>query len=60
MHYDIFDEGYAITLVRRDGQSVCLQGDDATYFREEFQGCPSTWTVTDYIKQVGYDILFEG
>lgn len=59
MRYDIFDKGYAITLVRNDGQIVHLQGDDAHYFREEFEDCPSDWDVTRYIKEVGYDILFE-
>ena len=58
-HYDIFDKGYAITLVRSDGETAHLQGDDAMYFREEFQTCPSNWTVADYIKEVGYDMLFE-
>lgn len=58
-HYDMFDQGYAITLVRNDGESACLQGDDATYFREEWLACPSTWTVTDYIREVGYDMLFQ-
>jgi hypothetical protein len=58
--YDIFDKGYAIILIRNDGESVCLQGDDAMYFRDEYQDCPSDWTVTDYIKEVGYDMLFEG
>jgi len=58
MTYDIFDKGYAITLVRNDGETAHLQGDDATYFREEFQSCPSDWTVTDYIREVGYDMLF--
>ena len=57
-HYDIFDKGYSITLVRNDGVTAHLQGDDATYFRDEFQGCPSSWTVTDYIREVGYDMLF--
>ena len=59
-HYDIFDQGFAITLVRNDGESVCLQGDAATYFREEYQDCPSDWSVTRYITEVGYDMLFEG
>ena len=57
-HYDIFDKGYSITLVRNDGVTAHLQGDDATYFRGEFQECPSSWTVTDYIQEVGYDMLF--
>ena len=60
MRYDIMDEGYAITLVRSDGVSVCLQGDDAMYFREEYQTCPSDWSITDYIREVGYDMLFDG
>lgn len=60
MTYDIFDQGFAITLVRNDGETVCLQGDDATYFREEYQDCPSDWSVTRYITEVGYDMLFEG
>ena len=59
MHYDILDQGYAITLIRNDGETAHLQGDDATYFREEYQDCPSDWTVTDFIRAVGYDILFE-
>jgi len=59
MRYDIFDKGYAITLVRSDGQVAHLQGDDARYFREEFQSGPSDWTITDYIKEVGYDVLFD-
>ena len=60
MRYDMFDQGYAITLIRNDGESVCLQGDDATYFRDEWQDCPPEWTITDYIREVGYDMLFEG
>tara|TARA_B110000305_G_scaffold96451_1_gene108741 strand:+ start:50445 stop:50627 length:183 start_codon:yes stop_codon:yes gene_type:complete len=58
MRYDIFDQGYSITLVRSDGETAQLQGDDATYFRDEYQACPSEWSVTDYIRQVGYDVLF--
>ena len=58
MRYDIFDKGYAITLVRSDGEIVHLQGDDAHYFREEFQECPTDWDVTRYIKEVGYDMLW--
>ena len=58
MRYDIFDQGYSITLVRSDGETAYLQGEDATYFREEYQSCPSEWSVTDYIRQVGYDVLF--
>ena len=60
MHYDMFDKGYAIILVRNDGESVCLQGDDATYFRDEWLDCPSAWSVSRYITEVGYDMLFEG
>lgn len=59
MTYDIFDKGYAITLVRSDGEIAHLQGEDATYFRDEFHQCDPEWTVTDYIKAVGYDMLFE-
>lgn len=59
MRYDIFDKGYAITLVRSDGVVAHLQGEDANYFREEFHQCDPEWTVTDYIKAVGYDMLFE-
>ena len=59
MTYDIFDKGYAITLVRSDGEIAHLQGDDARYFRDEFQACPSDWTITKYIKEVGYDMLFD-
>jgi hypothetical protein len=58
MTYDIFDRGFYMTIVRNDGESICLQGDDATYFSEEYQSCHSDWTITDYIKEVGYDILF--
>ena len=58
MRYDIFDKGYAIALLRSDGEIVHLQGDDARYFREEFQDCPSDWDVTRYIKEVGYDMLW--
>ena len=58
MHYDIFDRGFYLTLVRQDGESVCLQGQDATTFRDGYQACPSDWTVSRYIDQVGYDILF--
>ena len=58
MRYDIFDQGYSITLVRSDGETAHLQGDDATYFRDEYHACPSEWSVTDYIRQVGYDVLF--
>ena len=58
MRYDIFDKGYAIALLRSDGEIVHLQGDDAHYFREEFQECPSDWDVTRYIKEVGYDMLW--
>lgn len=58
-HYDMFDQGYAITLVRLDGASVCLQGDDAGYFRDEWLGCPSDWSVSRYIAEVGYDTLFD-
>lgn len=60
MTYDIFDEGYAIILVRNAGETACLQGDDANYFREEYQDCPSDWSVTRYVQEVGYDMLFEG
>ena len=58
-HFDIFDEGFVITLVRLDGESVCLQGDDAHYFRDEWQDCPSDWDVSRYIAEAGYDILFD-
>ena len=58
MAYDIFDQGFIITLVSNDGESVCLQGQDATTFRDGFQACPSDWTVSRYIDQAGYDILF--
>ena len=57
--YDIFDQGFSITLVSNDGQSVCLQGQDATTFRDGFEACPNDWTVSRYINQVGYDILFD-
>ena len=59
MTYDIFDKGYAITLVRNDGIVAHLQGDDATYFRDEFQSSPSDWNISKFIDQFGYDVLFE-
>ena len=59
MTYDIFDKGYAITLVRSDGEVAHLQGDDATLFRDEFQSSPSDWNISKFIDQVGYDVLFE-
>ena len=58
MRYHIFDRGFYMTLIRQDGESVCLQGQDATTFRDGYQACPSDWTVSRYIDQVGYDILF--
>jgi len=60
MTYYILDEGFAITLVRYDGESVYLQGEDATTFRDEWLECPSEWDISTYINEVGYDILFEG
>ena len=58
-HFDMIDAGYAITLIRIDGNSVCLSGDSAGYFREEWQDCPSEWSVSRFIAEVGYDILFD-
>ena len=58
-HFDMFDQGYAITLVRKDGASVCLSGDSAGYFREDWLDCPSDWSVSRFIAEVGYDILFD-
>ena len=46
--------------MRQEGESEIahLQGDDAMYFRDEFHQCDPEWSVTKYIKEVGYDILF--
>ncbi len=57
-HYDIFDKGYAITLVREDGIVAHLQGDDANLFRDEFHQAPPEWNVSKFIDMFGYDMLF--
>jgi hypothetical protein len=58
MTYDIFDQGYSIILVRQDGKSAILMGDEATYFRDDFQASPSDWDVSKFIKEFEYDLLF--
>lgn len=58
MQYYIFDQGFAVNVIRHDGESICLQGQDATTFRDGYHACPSDWDVSRYINQVGYDILF--
>ena len=59
MTYYILDQGFSINLIRHDGESVCLQGQDATTFRDGWLECPSEWDISTYINEVGYDILFE-
>lgn len=61
MIYAMYDQGYAIILEREDGKSVCLQGDDAMYFRADWQDeNHGHLSIGQFIEHLGYDVLFEG